>query len=258
MRRTERFDILRMAAEVEEKLKDVVVVEEPLTIFLNGEELVTLLYSPSHARELAVGFLFTEGILRKDVQLESVRFYERKGVVNISLKNNGTGKAERSSRLITSGCAGGTSFYRNHDLKTLSRIRSKKRFTRAAIITLMREMGRRSTLFRETGGVHASALCREGTLVLFREDIGRHNAIDKIVGECVLSGIRLDDALLMTSGRISSEIVRKAGIAGIPVIASKSAPTSLAIRMAKELELTIVGFVRGTRMNVYSGAQRIS
>ena len=126
------------------------------------------------------------------------------------------------------------------------------------IIDLMQEMGKRSELFRETGGVHSSALAREGTLVLFREDIGRHNAIDKIIGECLLSGIPFDDALLMTSGRITSEIARKAGIAGIPVIASRSAPTSLAIRMAEELDLTIVGFVRGKRMNIYTGDWRIT
>ncbi len=258
MTKTERCDVFKLTAEGDEQTKDVVTVEEPLTVFLNGEELVTLLYSPSHAKQLAAGFLFSEGIIRKREDIDTIRFYKSKGVINISVKGNGTGRAQLSSRLITSGCAGGTSFYRNQDLETLTKISSKKKFKRMAIVALMREMGRRSKLFRETGGVHSSALAREGTLVLFREDIGRHNAIDKIIGECLLSGDSFDDALLLTSGRITSEIARKAGAAGIPVIASRSAPTSLAIQMAKDLCLTVVGFVRGKRMNVYTAEWRIT
>jgi FdhD protein len=257
MKRTEQFDILKLTIKGIEQKKDVVTVEEPLTLFLNGKELVTLLYSPSHAEQLAVGFLFSEGIIRKSDDIEGMRFYEGKGVVNIDLKENGAPKDRSASRLVTSGCAGGTSFYRNQDLEDLSKISSKTTFNRAEIIALMREMGRRSNLFRETGGVHSSALARKGELVLFREDIGRHNAIDKIIGECFLQEIPFDDALLMTSGRISSEIARKAGITGIPVIVSRSAPTSLALRMAKELDLTIVGFARGKRMNIYTSEWRI-
>lgn len=258
MTEIEHCRILRFTAEGDETVEDAVTVEEPLTLFLNGKELVTLLCSPSYAEQLAVGFLFTEGIIEKGEDIEGIRCYEGKGVVNVSIRGNGIPGANRGSRRITSGCGGGTSFYRDQDLKRLSKVSSQEKFDRAEITALMQEMGRKSRLFRETGGVHSSALARGGALVLFREDIGRHNAIDKIIGECILSHIPFDDACLMTSGRITSEITRKAGVAGIPVIASRSAPTSLAIRMAKELDLTIIGFVRGKRMNIYTAGWRIS
>lgn len=256
--RTEDFDIIRIREEVGEKVRDTVSVEAPLTIFLNGEELVTLLYTPSYSKQLAVGFLISEGVIKERLDIESIRFYDNKGVININIKNNGApSKSVSSERVITSGCCGGTSFYRAKDIKNLREITSKEKFSSDTIINLMKEMARRSLIFRKTGGVHSSALAKGGRIILFRDDIGRHNAIDKIIGECFLSGIQLDGSVLLTSGRITSEITRKAGVVGIPIIVSKSAPSSLSIRMAKELGITLVGFVRGKRMNIYTEEWRI-
>ncbi len=256
--KTEDFDIIRIRGEVGEKVRDTVSVEAPLTIFLNGEELVTLLYTPSYSKQLAVGFLISEGVIKERLDIESIRFYDNKGVININIKNNGApSKRVSSGRVITSGCCGGTSFYRVKDTKNLRKITSKEKFSSDTIINLMKEMAKRSLVFRKTGGVHSSALAKGGRIILFRDDIGRHNAIDKIIGECFLSGIQLDGSVLLTSGRITSEITRKAGVVGIPIIVSKSAPSSLSIRMAKELGITLVGFVRGKRMNIYSEEWRI-
>ena len=258
MLKTEDFDIIRIRGEVGEKVRDTVSVEAPLTIFLNGEELVTLLYTPSYSKQLAVGFLISEGVIKERLDIESIRFYDNKGVININIKNNGAPlKRVSSGRVITSGCCGGTSFYRVKDTKNLRKITSKEKFSSDTIINLMKEMAKRSLVYRKTGGVHSSALAKGGRIILFRDDIGRHNAIDKIIGECFLSGIQLDGSVLLTSGRITSEITRKAGVVGIPIIVSKSAPSSLSIRMAKELGITLVGFVRGKRMNIYTEEWRI-
>ena len=258
MSKTEDFDILRIKDKGGEKIRDTVSIEAPLTIFLNGEELVTLLHTPSYSKQLTVGFLLSEGVIKEKADIESIRFYDSKGVININIKSNGAASKKLSSgRVITSGCCGGTSFYRAKDVKNFKEITSKEKFSSDTIINLMKEMARRSLIFRKTGGVHSSALAREGKIILFREDIGRHNAVDKILGECFLSDIPLDDAILLTSGRITSEITRKAGTAGIPVIVSRSAPSSLSIRMARECKLTLIGFVRGKRMNIYTGEWRI-
>ncbi|TET22349.1 MAG: formate dehydrogenase accessory sulfurtransferase FdhD [Candidatus Cloacimonadota bacterium] len=258
MSRIEHFDIVRICNGKGEKVSEPVTVEEPLTIFLNGEELVTLLYTPSFPEQLAIGFLVSEGVIRDKNNIESIRFYEGKGVVNITVKNNGNDPKQLSStRLITSGCCGGVSFYRAQDYARFKKITSRKKFQRSIIIDSMKQMTQTSQHFKETGGVHSSSLVQDGKILFFREDIGRHNAIDKILGECFLSDIPCNDALLLTSGRITSEIVRKGGAVGIPVIASKSAPTNLAIKMANEIDLTIAGFVRGKRMNIYTSTWRI-
>ena len=114
-----------------------------------------------------------------------------------------------------------------------------------------------SKLFKSTGGAHAAALCDSDRLLVFKEDIGRHNAVDKAFGECLTNGIETEGKLLLTSGRISSEILLKSVKRGIAILASRSAPTSLAVQFAEKAGLTLVGFVRGKRMNVYSNAQRI-
>jgi FdhD protein len=114
-----------------------------------------------------------------------------------------------------------------------------------------------SDLFRSTGGAHAAALCEEGRVLVFKEDIGRHNAVDKVFGECLIKGIEADGKILLTSGRISSEILLKAVRRGIAILASRSAPTSLAVQFAEKAGMALVGFVRGRRMNIYSNAYRI-
>jgi len=126
-----------------------------------------------------------------------------------------------------------------------------------SIRTLVLEFQRRSVLYRLTGGVHGAALCDSEGIRVFNEDIGRHNAVDKVIGECLLREISMRDKIMVTSGRITSEMLAKVAISGIPIIISKSAPTDLAVDLAIRQGVTLVGFVRGKRMNVYSNGQRI-
>ena len=125
------------------------------------------------------------------------------------------------------------------------------------VFTLAGEFQHRSHVFRTTGGVHSAALCDTKSILLFSEDIGRHNAIDKIFGECLLQDIPTDDRLIITSGRISSEILLKVAKRNIPILISRSAPTDLGVKLADDLGITLLGFVRGKRMNAYTNDWRI-
>ena len=124
------------------------------------------------------------------------------------------------------------------------------------LISLMSEMLRNAELYRETGGVHTSALCDQNGIISMGEDIGRHNTIDKIIGECLFRGFETKDKILLTSGRIASEMVRKAALIGVPIIASLTSPTERALQMAREMNMTVVGYARGGRMKVYCGRER--
>ena len=130
--------------------------------------------------------------------------------------------------------------------------------TSEQVTALMLGLQQNSLMFKETGGNHASALCDPENMVIYHEDIGRHNAVDKIVGHCVKNDINIDNKVLVTSGRVSSEILLKVAKLDIPMIISKSAPTTLSVRLARELGLTLVGFVRGKRFNIYANGWRIT
>jgi FdhD protein len=143
------------------------------------------------------------------------------------------------------------------DAKQLKGFKSELKVPIRSILNLMKEFQKMSELFISTGGVHSTALCDENNIMIFREDIGRHNATDKIVGHCVLENIPLENKFLMTSGRISSEILIKSAKLGMGIVVSRSAPTSLAIEIAEEVGVTVVGFARGNRINVYTYPERI-
>ena len=251
--------LVRVTEEGREEVSDIVVKESPLTVVLNGVELVTLLCTPTKLKELAVGFLYSEGLLRDKKDIKRVTVDRERGVawVDSSGGKKITGDF-LARRYITTGCGKGTSFMGAEDKRGIPRVRSAFKASAKAVLNLMAEFQDRSDVHRLTGGVHNAALCNPEGIMLFSEDIGRHSAIDKIIGECLLKDIDVGDCLIITSGRISSEVLLKIAMAGVPMIVSKSAPTDLAIKLAKQSGITLVGFVRGKRMNVYSNGRRIS
>lgn len=251
-------DILRVKSGNKTEEKDQVVVEMPLTIFLNGSELVTLLCSPFLLDCLAVGFLRSEGFLSSSSDLEEVSLDLEKGFVyvriaaNVDLEEKLYGK-----RTITSGCGKGTVFFNVLDSLQSKPVVSSLTVSSEKLLALMKEMQDGSALFKATGGVHSAALSDKERLLFSSEDIGRHNAVDKIVGRCILENISMEDKILLTSGRLSSEIVIKGAKIGFPVIISRSAPTTLSVELAAKLGITLVGFARGRRLNVYTNSHRI-
>ena len=255
---TETIPILKVTEESSSKVDDVVATESPLTIILNNQELVTLLCTPKDLNYLAVGFLSSEGLLDSKDDIKQVTVDEVRGVVRVETTEENTMANELLfKRLITSGCGRGASFYSAADVQNRTKIESKTQISADEVSSLVREFQHHSELYRATGGVHSAALCDTRNIMVFNEDIGRHNAVDKIFGECLLKGISTDGKVIVTSGRISSEILLKVARGNIPIIISKSAPTNLGVKMANELGITLVGFARGKRMNVYTNDWRV-
>ena len=256
--KVERVNIYRVDRDSKQAGEDIVVKELPLTIVLNGRELVTLLCLPANLKYLAIGFLLSEGLLRNRNDIKSIIDDEQRGIVRIETITDLNGEEEQVfKRIITPGCGRGAAFYSAADAAGMNEVKSELQVNGAEILELMSNFQHRSETYRSTGGVHSAALCDNKNLNVFSEDIGRHNAIDKIFGQCLWEGIPTTDQIILTSGRISSEIVIKIARNNVPILASKSAPTNTAVKLADLLGITLIGFVRGTRMNVYSQHRRI-
>ena len=250
MSEVERVHILRLTEEGKTSADDVVVREFPLTIVLNNQELVTLLCSPQNLDYLAVGFLLSQGLIKEGDDIKKIIVDEKRGMAQVETKN--AVDISMSPVLASSGARGTVS----SSIKKVS-ADNKIKLSASRIFSLMEDFAQRSRLFRSTGGVHSAALCDANSILLFSEDIGRHNAIDKIFGECILTDIPTDGRILVTSGRVSSEILLKAAKRNIPLLISRSAPTDLGVKLAEDLGITLIGFVRGKRMNVYANDWRI-
>ena len=253
-----KFSIQRVTKEGKEEIEDVVTMERPLTIILNNRELVTLLCSPADLNYLAIGFLSSEGFIKNKNDLKQILVDAQRGVVRVETQAD-TALADELifKRLITSGCGRGASFYSAADVQGQTKIASQLCISTLDVFALVKEFQSRSEVYKLTGGVHSAALCDPARILVFAEDIGRHNAIDKIFGRCLLEDLPTNDHLLITSGRVSSEMLLKTVRGNIPVVISKSAPTDLGVKFANELGITLIGFVRGGRMNVYTHDWRV-
>jgi FdhD protein len=235
--------------------EETVVREETLCLYVNGNLLVRLLCSPSHLEELAIGFLYSEGIIDGIEEILSIET----GSVETTLFVQKTGAAPDaltlSGAVRTSGCGAGVTLAdRAEGLEPLA---SNVTVGAEEILALSREFEASSELFRRTGGVHACSLGLGGKLLLLREDIGRHNALDKIFGAALKEVVDLSQSITYISGRISSEMVMKAARARVSIIVSRTAPTATAVDLAERLGVCVVGFVRGKRMNVYTFPDRV-
>lgn len=239
-------------------LKDKVAREVPFTVKLNNAQIATLLASPSKLKELAVGYLYVEGFISSLSDIRSIIVDGKTFTAVFETKNKISADELQKKRVITSGCGRNISFYNFEDFKNCPSVKSDFRVEAECVLSLMKEFQTRSEIFKETGGVHSAALCDGDKIIDFAEDIGRHNAVDKIIGGMVLRGDSAGDKFLLLSGRISSEMLLKTVRIGIPIIISRSAPTDMAVRLAKQLKVSLAGFARGSRMNIYSEERRIS
>ncbi len=255
----ENKKVLRLTEQGLVEQERPVVREVPLTIFLNDHEIVTLLCLGDHLKSLAVGFLKSEGLIGKTADLKAVTVDPENLWVRVEVDED-TDLSQKLflRRTLTSGCGKGTTFYHALDTLMTEKVESPLTITPDRVFLLMRRLAEASELYRITGGTHNAALATVDDLVLFHTDIGRHNAVDKLYGEGFLKGIPLDDKLLLTTGRITSEILIKTGRMGIPVLVSRSAATTLAISLAEQIGVTLIGYVRGRNLIVYSGKERVS
>jgi FdhD protein len=234
-----------------EETEDYIAVEKRLRISLNGRELVSLYCTPSMIRELVIGLLLTEGVVRDKFCAEKMSIeYRDEIIVDIPADED----IVMGNRTVTSGCMGGITFVREKDFE---KVTDNFSIDAKTLKDIFKEFQQHSELFRLTGCVHSAALSDGKQILVFAEDIGRHNAVDKVIGYCIFENIPFTKKLMLISGRLSSEIASKCSRWGIPIVASRTAPTDLAIEIAERAGVTLIGFVRGERMNVYTGEQRI-
>lgn len=248
---TQTVSILRITDRTKTATEDLVIKEFPLTIILNNRELVTLLCSPTGLEYLAVGFLLSNRLIEEKNDIRKLEVDLQKGVATIETEKS---VDFRFKPIIASG--GGRGIVALSEKKV--GIECNTRISASQVFCLMENFAQRSNIFKDTGAVHNAALCNEQEILLFAEDIGRHNAIDKISGECFLRDISTEGRILITSGRVSSEIVLKVAIQKIPILISKSAPTNLGVKLADDLGMTFIGFARQKRMNIYTNSWRLS
>jgi len=232
---------------------DVVVREKSFTIYINKKRFIALTCIPENLHELAIGFLFSEGIIKDKKEIVSYDFSFEKMYINFDLSiPEQRIKSFFETGEKTSGCGSTLSSALSGNKSEFPDIKIDPE----NILQLMKEMNTNSKLFQETGGVHSACLVQNKKIIFYADDIGRHNAVDKVFGMVINQDVNLKKCFLLTSGRISSEIVKKCIRLGIPVIISRSAPTSEAIRLGWDYKTYIIGFARGNRFNIYTGVDR--
>lgn len=247
-----KIDILRITDGKTKKATDSVAEEGTLTIYLEDKEFISILCSPKDIKELVIGFLFSSGVINLFSDIKKIWVNEKNLTVGVELRN----PKNVSFRMVhTSGCGKGMVF----EMPSISsgKINPGVKITAQKILCLMNEFQNMSSEFKKTGGVHSAGFSNGKKIVFFNEDIGRHNAVDKITGKALIKNTALKKMVLFTSGRVSSEIVQKVLRASVYIIVSRSAPTLEAVKLCKEKNITLIGFARGKRMNVYSSENRI-
>jgi len=232
---------------VEETTGDV-VREQPLTVWVNGERFLTLLCSPMKLEELVVGYLWMEKVIEAPDDVARLEVSAVDGRADVTLRHPVTLPTER---ILTSGCGGGITFRIDHRL--FPRLVSSLRVRPVQLATGMKELFMAAVHYQTSRGIHGAALSDGTRLLVVAEDVGRHNAVDKVKGEALLRGISTVDRILLSTGRISSEMLLKAARMGVPVVASRTSPTEMAVALAEQLNVTVCGYVRPDGLNVYAG-----
>ena len=241
-----KFQVVKVKEKNHKEEIETIIGEFPLALVINGEYSNTFLCTPENLDQLVAGFLMTKGIIKCKSDIKSIE---------IDFGNRVANAVVEKDKVLDKG----KRFYLNDlDYVYLKPIENTNVTVKVSDIYLvMKENLTSSDLFKNTGGVHSVAIYDNQELITIKEDVARHNAMDKAIGDCVLNDINLKDKIIFVSGRISCEMILKAAKSGIPIVISKSAPTNLSVEIAKKLNITLAGFVRGERMNIYTNPQRI-
>jgi len=254
---TFEYPVLRITGEGAEETSGSVVREYPLTVVLNNREMVTLLCYPKELKQLVVGFLASEGFIDTREDVKDVLVDEVRGVVRVTTTKDVDDNPDLIfKRVISTGCGRGVSFYSPAHEGSL-KVESGTSISSDRVAALAKEFQQKSSIYQNTHGVHSAALCDTSGILVFAEDIGRHNAIDKVFGTCLLKDMPTRDKIILTSGRVTSEILHKVARREVPVLVSISAPTNLGVDISEALGITLVAAVRGGKMNVYTHPERI-
>lgn len=274
------FDYLEYDGQGARMVTRPVIAETPWILYVNQQELLTLMCTPTRLHCLALGFLRSEGLISSLADVWRLRVFTAEdrvytyfpdagidgeltmrtcedavGSIDVRLRNPLAPRPEK--RILTSGCGGGLTF---DDLAgDREPLRSSLLVSAADVCAMMSHLQAAAQLYNESRGVHTSGLYdgADGSLLVLAEDVGRHNTLDKIRGECLLANIPTEGRLLFTSGRVSTEMIGKAYKMGVPLVASRTSPTATSVRLARQWGITLVGYVRTSRLRVYAGHERL-
>src|SRR5205809_4644749 len=225
-----------------------VVREQPLTLYINGQRFLTLLCSPMKLEALIVGYLWMEKVIEGLADVQQVDVSPVDGRADVTLTRPVTLPTER---ILTSGCGGGITFRIDHRL--FPALQSRPSARPADLANGLKQLFQAATQYQRSRGIHGAALSDGTRLLVVAEDVGRHNAVDKVKGQALLEGIPTADRILLSTGRVSSEMLLKAARMGVPVVASRTSPTEMAVALAEQLNVTVCGYVRPDGLNLYAG-----
>ncbi|MBH43823.1 MAG: formate dehydrogenase family accessory protein FdhD [Rickettsiales bacterium] len=234
-----------------------VIEEKPLTLYLNSQEIVTMMTINDYPEYLAIGYLLNQNMLLKDDKILSIEYEEDIDTVVVRTKRKTNFEKKLKKKTLTSGCAQGTVFgdiMENFEKKKLN---DKKKINIEWIYQLSKKINLTPSLYLKAGAIHGCVLCFENSPLIYMEDVGRHNAIDKIAGYMFLKNIKPNDKTFYTTGRLTSEMVIKSVQMEIPIVISRSGFTAWGVDLAKKANLTLIGRARGKKFTVLSGEQRI-
>ena len=238
------------------KTETKVPVERPLTLYLNAQEIVTMMTINDYPEYLALGYLLNQNMLKYDDAVTDVEYHDDLQVVVVRTEHHTNFEAKLKKRTQTSGCAQGTAF--GELLDAFGSVALPRATLRTSwLYQMTHEINTVPSLYLEAGAIHGCALCKEGSPVCYTEDVGRHNAVDKIAGWIYRHGVDPSDKILYTTGRLTSEMVIKTVRMGIPILVSRSGFTAWGVELARQVGLTLVGRARGKRFIALSGEERI-
>lgn len=251
--------IIKVNGRVHQQAEDTIVREIPVTLYFNKEEIVTVLCSPNHVKELMIGFLISEGFVQDRDDIYTLGYHCEENIVRVEGKSRPAQK-EVMNRRVMSACCGKSraSFNFENDASLVKVQESIIKLTLDHALYYANYLDMNSSLFKQTGGIHNGGVAHAGEVLYACYDIGRHNVLDKILGKAYLLNLDLTDHVLFFSGRVSSEILLKVAKMNIPILVARSAPSDLALAFAKDLNITVIGFARGDRFNIYTCPERIS
>lgn len=255
---TVSLPVIKIMGTEKQLTEDMIVREVPITIYFNKEEIVTILCSPHQIRELTVGFLVSEGFIKNLDDLYSIGHHCEENTIRVVGRAR-PGQQEILQRRVMSSCCGKSriSFNFENDGSLVKVQKSKVQITLDEALFFANYLDQNSSIFKETGGTHNGGVGSAGKVSYVCYDIGRHNVLDKIMGQAILQGVDLSDQVLFFSGRVSSEILIKVAKMNISVLIARSAPTDMTIALAEDLNITLIGFARGNRMNIYTCPERV-
>lgn len=245
--------IVRVVQGQSELTERKVVEEYPLRLRVNGRDLATLVCSPHQLNFLLAGFFRLQGFINSLDDILSMGVCREYGLADLQLR---TALPERLQPTLTSGCGTGIAYNLPQNLLDMSRQRPRS-YRSEELFRLMKELQGLTEQYRSHGGIHSAAIGDANGLLLYAEDLGRHNTLDRLAGEALFKKIELQDKMLVTSGRVSTEMVAKAARLGVGLIASRTSPTDKAIELCEQAGITMVGYLRGNSMEIYSHPQQL-